>query len=305
MPLLFIKRIGENKMSIIHEKWRESLIDINDIKFKKVKIEEVVSYPPAGNDVFECIGTYKNKKTFLIFKSERGSYANFLNEIKVLEVIKNYFQVPRVIEWGVHDNRTYMVMKKIEGEKLSDLFKSNLYIDKSKYLYNYGKTLAKIHALDIKWDKARQRDINDYPKRTIYKDLNKWENEIIDYLKTNKPKRLIKNTFIHGDFHYGNILWSNYNISGILDWEYSGIGLKEQDIAWALILRPEQKFLDSKEDINSFLDGYRSIGSYNKEILKWCYINGMMHFYLMNKNNSKETYLSKLKKQICELVNIN
>ena len=53
-------------------------------------------------------------------------------------------------------------------------------------------------------------------------------------------------TFIHGDFHYGNILWLDNCVNGVIDWEYSGVGFKEQDIAWALILRPGQKFMDKK-----------------------------------------------------------
>ena len=39
------------------------------------------------------------------------------------------------------------------------------------------------------------------------------------------------------------ILWNNKKISAVLDWELSGIGNKEFDIAWAIINRPSQKFL--------------------------------------------------------------
>ena len=79
-------------------------------------------------------------------------------------------------------------------------------------------------------------------------------------------------------FRYGKI-------NGIIDYEYSGKGLKEQDIAWAIVLRPGQKFMNTKEEINAFLEGYKSIGTYDKEKLKWCLVNGYIHFYLMNKNN--------------------
>ena len=52
---------------------------------------------------------------------------------------------------------------------------------------------------------AKQRSINDLPKEEKYQNDS---NIIIyiNYLKENKP--LIKfDTFIHGDFHYANILW--------------------------------------------------------------------------------------------------
>ena len=58
-------------MAKIQEKWRDSLIDINDINFKNIEFDKIISYPPAGNDVFECIGKYKSKKTWYYKKNAR------------------------------------------------------------------------------------------------------------------------------------------------------------------------------------------------------------------------------------------
>ncbi|MCI9585424.1 MAG: aminoglycoside phosphotransferase family protein [Bacilli bacterium] len=283
-------------MTKIEEKWRESLIDIKEIDFKNIQFEKIISYPPAGNDVFECIGKKDNKKINFIIKSERGKFANFENEIKVLPKLKKLLPIPSIIEYGKLDNYTYIVLSKIEGEKLSDIFKENDIsdIERNDYLFKYGCELANIHNIKIEWTIARQRPINTYPSKEEYQNLTDWENSIIDYLKETKPKQLNYDTFIHGDFHYGNILWENNNISGILDWEYSGIGLKEQDIAWSVILRPGQQFMNTKEDITSFLKGYSSNQTYNKQVLKWCLLNGSMHFYLMNKNNGDKEYLNYL-----------
>lgn len=285
-------------MSKIQTKWRESLTDINDIKFKNIEFEKIISYPPAGNDVFECVGKHKNEQINFIFKSERGKFANFSNEIKILEEIDKYISVPKVLDSGVYDDKAYIVLSKIEGEKLSDIFKENMDVDREKYLYLYGKFLAKIHKLDIEWEQAKLRNINDYPDVNLYKNLDEWEIKVIEYLKETKPQTITYDIFIHGDFHYGNILWDNYEIKGILDWEYSGLGFMEQDIAWALILRPGQKFMDNFKDISSFLNGYKSINKYDVQKLKWCYINGTMHFYLMNKNKGDLCYLEKLKQII-------
>lgn len=286
----------------IQEKWRESLIDINALKLENVVIDKIISYPPAGNDVFECLGKYNGKDINFIIKSERGSFADFDNEIRVLKVVDKYLSVPKVIESGKYNGHTYIVLSKIEGEKLSDIFRKNKNIDKNKYLYIYGQTLAKIHKLDIDWKKAKMRRINDCPKRDIYNSLGNWEESIINYLEENKPKDINYDTFIHGDFHYGNILWDNYEITGILDFEYSGLGFKEQDIAWSLILRPGQEFMDNVSDREMFLKGYKTISDYNEENLKWCLINGTMHFYLMNKEKEKKEYLGKLKKIINNLI---
>lgn len=287
-------------MGKIQEKWRDSLINLDDIKFKNIKIEKIISYPPAGNDVFECIGKYKNKNLDFIIKSERGNFANFKNEIAALERLQTIALVPKVLEHGTINNHTYIVLSKIDGDKLSDIFREDKTANKNKYLYNYGKELAKIHNFNIKWENAKIRDINNAPCKEKYKDLNKWEKEIIDYLNKNEPN-IDNSTFIHGDFHYGNILWNNYSVTGILDWEYAGNGFKEQDIAWALILRPGQEFMDNKNDWDQFLNGYKSLNTYDEKKLKWCLINGMMHFYLMNRD--KEDYKQKLANNIKLLKN--
>lgn len=290
-------------MTRIQEKWRESLIDVNSIAFKNIKIEKIISYPPAGNDVFECVGKFNNESLIFILKSERGKFADFSNEIKILPIVAQKFPVPKILESGKINELTYIVLSKIDGEKLSDIFKDDSNADKDRYLFTYGQTLAEIHKLKINWSSAKVRDINTYPnaKSEVYKDLNEWESNLIQTLKKTKPKKMDLNTFIHGDFHYGNILWDDYKITGILDWEYSGMGFKEQDIAWTLILRPGQQFMNNVYDVKAFLKGYESVNTYNDKNLYWCLINGMAHFYLMNRSGNLD-YLNTLKRQINKLL---
>ena len=87
-----------------------------------------------------------------------------------------------------------------------------------------------------------------------------------------------------------------------MDWEYAGLGFKEQDIAWSLIVRPTQKFMKSKEEWKAFLDGYKSENDFNFTYLKWCLINGSLHFYLMNRKSDNILYLQFLKKIINNLI---
>lgn len=288
-------------MSKIQKKWRESLIDLSKLKLKTISDFKVISYPPAGNDVFECVNN-ENDEHFII-KSERGTFANFKNEINMLDMLDGLLKIPKVIEYGEYDGRTYIVLSKIEGEKLSDIFKSDKNINKSEYLYKYGMELARIHSLNIECDHAKLRSINDIPPKEKYELLcDEWVNKVANYLILNKPN-IEYNTFIHGDFHYGNVLFNESGVNGILDWEYSGLGFKEQDIAWALILRPGQRFMITKKDRDSFLEGYKSISTYDEDMLKWCYINGMLHFYLMNLNKGKVGYLKNIKSIIDKSIN--
>lgn len=82
--------------------------------------------------------------------------------------------------------------------------------------------------------------------------------------------------FCHGDFHYANILWAEHQISGILDFELSGYGNREFDIAWAVFRRPGQKFLRTEAELQTFLNGYRQFGTCDAEAVKTymaqCYV---------------------------------
>lgn len=61
--------------------------------------------------------------------------------------------------------------------------------------------------------------------------------------------------------------------------------------------------MKDEKDWNAFLEGYKSIGKYNKDKLRWCLINCMLHFYLMNKNSKNQKYLYNLKSNIKLLLN--
>lgn len=283
-------------MSRIYEKWRELSVDPFTIQFDNIKLQKIISYLPAGNDVVECEGFINGEHLNVIIKIERSKVADFVTEASHLKKLKEHFYlepIPCVYEEGKINDKTYLVLEKLDGDRLSDIFDQNITLEeKHQYLIDYGKALAMIHEIpcDV-FDLAKQRIINDFPKKENYATIDEFINNYITYLKNNKPE-INFDTFIHGDFHYANILWENTNISGILDFEYSGRGFKEQDIAWACVLRPTQHFMDNIEDIKCFLNGYLTIGNFDYEKFKWCLINAYCHFYLMNINN--DDYKNKL-----------
>ena len=89
----------------------------------------------------------------------------------------------------------------------------------------------------------------------------------------------ISKGFCHGDFHYANILWKDGHMSAILDFELSGWGNREFDIAWALILRPGQKFLNTEEELSLFLDGYLSAGTCSLNAVRYYMVLIYAYFY--------------------------
>lgn len=285
-------------MGKIYKKWRDLAIDPFSIDFKKIELKEIISYPPAGNDVIECHCIYNNQLIKAFIKIERSKMANFTIEVEHLKIL-NHFNycslIPQVYETGVIDNKSYIVLESLDGDRLSDLLKYNKNISKEDYLFKYGLSLAHLHSIPTKKFKvAKKRIINDIPSQDNY-DIDDFISPIIKYLEENKPK-FNNDTFIHGDFHYANILWKDGEVSGILDWEYSGKGFKEQDIAWSCVLRPTQHFMDNIDDIKIFIKGYLEIGTFDWNNFKWCLLNAYCHFFLMNIDNDK--YIKKIKKLI-------
>ena len=270
---------------MIYKKFREPVFDPLKINFNNIKVSEITGYMPAGNDVIE-VKLNDGKEAYI--KMERSKVACFETEVNNISIIKDnrlYNLIPNILEYKKHNDKDIIVLQKIKGSKLSSILKNTTKPIKYKYLYKYGQELARIHSISPKFfKKAKQRVINEKPTKDTYKEFDKIITPFIEYLEKHDFNKTY-DTFIHGDFHYGNILWYYGKINGIIDYEYSGKGLKEQDIAWALVLRPGQTFMDNINDINAFLDGYKSVGTYDKEKLKWCLINGCVHFYLMNKNN--------------------
>lgn len=293
-----------------YPKWRELGINPFEINFQKIQLKKITGYLPAGNDVIECRVMYNNTQKSVFIKIERSKMADFKTEIKNIELLlkqKSYYKMPKIIESGNIKDKKFIVLEKMAGLRLSEIFNINDDLElKKNYLFNYGKELALIHSIPSnKFNYAKQRAVNDIPILEKYI-FNEEIKPYIDFLNKKKPA-IEFNTFIHGDFHYANILWTEQKINAVLDWEYSGKGFKEQDIAWACILRPSQTFMDSISDILMFIKGYLSKGTFNKEAFIWCLINGLCHFYLMNKENYE--YQNKIIKLLSDLiedeVNIN
>lgn len=285
---------------MIYKKWRELCINPFAIPYKSIILVKIFSYPPAGNDVIECDCITKSKLKRVFMKIERSKMADFEIEFKHLKILQNeryYNKAPNVYEYGIFNGRKYLILEKKSGERLSNIFSHTS--RKYNYLFNYGMELAKIHDIPVnRFFNAKIRKINDYPKCTDYKNIDNFIKPYICYLKENKPL-LESNTFVHGDFHYANVLWKNGKVSGVIDFEYSGRGVKEQDIAWCCVKRPGQNFMDNIHDINSFLNGYLTIGAFDKIKFYWCLINTYCHFYLMNYQNN--LYLKKIRTLLTEI----
>lgn len=254
-------------------KWRET-VNPYELPFHGFSLVEVIGYPHAGNDVFQARGVYCQREVEVFIKVARQLGADIENEINTITQL-NSSLTPQVID---HDDQKkhFVVTLAKSGERLSTIVGENTSRTSLDYMYEYGKTLAKLHRCEGCFPTVKDRRFFHIPEQTGFEELDL--RFVYDYLITNRPKE-INRCFCHGDFHYANILWENKNISAILDFELSGIGNKEFDIAWALFLRPGQSFLNTKEEVELFWAGYSSLGTANWDYVKYYMVQIYFYFY--------------------------
>ena len=257
------------------------------IHFKNIELLKVNKYYFSKSETIEASALYENKKVPVIIKVQRFNKNDITKEIDILTKLNEMdlpFKVPKIYEVGKINNKNYYVCEKIKGDNLNYIIRKNFYY-RYNYLFEYGKSLALIHNIPISnMLEAKERNIN-----------------IIDDSKINNfKKEEVKGTisFVHGDYHFGNALWQGKKVSGIIDFEYAGIGIKEKDIAFALALKPKMLFMDNLLDIEAFLNGYKSISNYNIDALIYYYNLFLLDEYSKIKDIKFRNKILKLLKQI-------
>lgn len=274
----------------------KNLMKINEI-LQTIKLPpdcSIKSYEKIKTDgkniVLKCNGNIykKNKVFYLKINYENNKFIK--NEIAVLNKLKEYYVKAPVLLF--YENN-YLAIEKISGDEILYLIDPrNLKYNKNMLIENlkkYGKALAEVHNLAFNHKKQGRTKLYDFlgDEELYSKEFEK----IVKWLEKNRPK---KNdiVFTHGDFNTANVFFNNNVISGIIDWEFSGLGWKEYDLAW--ILRARLTFLNTQEEYNAILNGYKKNNEYNPDILKWCEVMNYLHFAFWNKNdNIKYTLFAK------------
>ena len=207
-------------------------------------------------------------------KVERQPGADVANEVEIIRQL-NFPSVPRIFDFSLKAPR-FIVTAEMPGERLSAILENDESQSSRSYLFEFGAAVAAFHRLQIDCRPVKDRPFFHLPDKRYFE-----KNEIeflFDYLLNNRPAK-VNQCFVHGDCHYANILWKHGHISAILDYELAGKGNKEFDLAWACLLRPGQKFLNSIEEIDSFLNGYSSKGVFDYQSFAYHYALIGSHFY--------------------------
>jgi len=257
------------------EKWRAT-IDPFTLSFSVFKLTSILGYSHAGNDIFYVDGIFDGIPCKAFIKVERQKGADILNEAKTIAEIPYCF-VPQVLEYS-DSSPKYIVTKEAEGERLSIILGGNENLESLKYMKTYGHTHAMFHGLEISCDKVKHRRFFDVPQHDYFSKHGLEQAE--EYLLKSVPSGQAE-CFMHGDFHYANILWVDETISCVLDYELSGIGIKEFDTAWAIFPRPSQRFLKTKQERELFLGGYSELQSFSRCAFDYYFVLIACYFYSM------------------------
>ncbi len=276
------------------DKWRET-IDPFSLKFNDFYLEKILGYPHAGNDVFYVRGLGKDgQDTTAFLKVERQKTADIEREISIIEKLDLPF-LPTIIDYSF-DTPKYVLTKEAEGERLSYILGNNENMESLKYMEAYGELLAQIHNVEMESPPIKPRDFI-LPKEF-------YVNNKLEYIEAYLMETKIQDTkcFIHGDCHYANILWKDYKVSCLLDYELSGYGSREYDLAWALVLRPGQRFLRTEREREIFLKSYSRYHNYSKEALNYYMVLFGTFFYKISLGKENEEYRNILISMIKDII---
>lgn len=261
------------------QKWRETC-DPFALRYHAFQPTEILGYPHAGNDVFHARGLYQEKETTAYIKVARQRGAAIENEVAILQQLEGPL-FPRVID---HDFSTppFSVTAEMPGQRLSIIVGENSDMASLSYMEEYGETLGKIHHMKLAASPVTDRKFFHVPSKEL---LEKLELAFLTEYFVNAPTKGTT-VFCHGDFHYANILWEDHHITSILDFELSGYGNRDFDIAWALILRPGQKFLKTDTERQRFLEGYSKYGQYDAHAVQYYMTQIYVYFLEFSGNDA-------------------
>ena len=277
------------------EKWRETANPF-ELPYKRFELKRVLGYPHARNDVFHVEGKYLGKNVEAYIKVARQEDSDIKNEVEVISKI-NCPLAPQILDCD-EKCENFVVQTAMGGERLSYILSQDYNENSLDYMFEYGRTLAKLHACKGEFQVVKDRKFFHIPSTTFFEE-NGLE-YVYDFLVINKPKT-VNECFCHGDFHYANVLFENKMVSAILDFELAGLGNREFDIAWAIIRRPGQTFLKSEKEVEEFLNGYTSLEKCNADFVKYYMVLIYTYFYEIGIKNSEYTsYVKSVFYDVCK-----
>ena len=110
------------------DKWRETA-DPFAIRFQNFKLERILGYPHAGNDVFHVEGIWKNRRCRGYLKVQRQAGANVAREAEWLTKVP-LTNLPEVLEWSA-EPVCWLLTKEAKSKGATRMINQNIMITES------------------------------------------------------------------------------------------------------------------------------------------------------------------------------
>jgi aminoglycoside phosphotransferase (APT) family kinase protein len=105
-------------------------------------------------------------------------------------------------------------------------------VDRTSWLRGLAKSAARIHRVDGAGFRWKYRRYNDGERLAVplwSRQPDAWEKAIET---VEGPPRSYRESFVHRDYHPGNVLWEDGRVSGVVDWVNGCRGPSGIDVAW-------------------------------------------------------------------------
>jgi aminoglycoside phosphotransferase (APT) family kinase protein len=207
---------------------------------------------------------------------ESGDSTAVKDEFRVLQVVKSLglpVPNPLLLDTSGKLGPTFMLMPKVRGEQLGEVFKSFAPLSEDMIM-QIAEIMAKLHGAgldpfaDFLRETGRGHVLGTTTREAMYARICEWERTcsearqfpnpmrlwLFDWLKRNIPENTDDPVFVHGDFGIHNLLAEEGRITACLDWEWSHVGNPVEDIAY---MRPH---IDQYSSWDRFVQHYAAHG---------------------------------------------
>ncbi len=173
---------------------------------------------------------------------------NIEAETKLLSQLPKEVKSPKLIKYGSDKQMAWMLLEKIEGEKLINVWPHLSDPEQIHVIGELAEILKSLHGTTAEMennpDRAHLRSIKLDDLRIAIRQLK--QNPVFDSGLIRETENFIENSekivaaavphgLIHGDLHFENVLWNKGQVSALLDFEYATTG--PIDLELDMILR--------------------------------------------------------------------
>jgi len=238
------------------------------------------------SDIFSLTLEYaeaaKQERAEIILKLYHGESGTdkASNESEALQLLSDgLFPVPRLILMALEDSpfkQPYVMMEKIAGRKLGDVFLASTPEKQRELLTLFCKLYTDLHALDLHSlvpDSAQYKNTDVIARRlsgmrTFTSELqDQTFDPVLAWLEA-KSSDIVREplSIIHGDFHPGNVLLRDDGAPFVIDWTAMRLSDFRLDLAWTLLLISTERYPALRPTI---LDEYQRLAGRRVEQIEF------------------------------------